>query len=499
MAIKSLFKAVFLLSSFSVATRLLGFLYKIFLSRYMTTSMLGIYTIALSVFMVFITVISSGVSVSITKYSPTFSRKNQDKLVYSGLIISLILTIICILFILIFKNFFIIIFSNYECYLILLTMLPALIATGIYTPIKGNLLGNEQYLQASIVEFIEQIIKIIACIICFYIINNNLNFLSPGIGISISCILSTILGIIIYKKNNGSFNKSNQFFKPLIKSASPITGVRLLSSLISPLISIILPIKLMKYGMSSEMALSELGVTMGMTMPILSIPFTLIGSLSMALIPKVSHLNNENNDKQLKKQIHSSIMFTIICTIIIFPIFSSLGVEICDLIFSNTQSGKYLSISSWLIIPMGIAQLTSTILNALGEENKTFIYYILGNSLLLLSITFLPKYLGILSVVYGLGVCNLLIAFLNVIKLNKLINLKHFYLKEIIFMLLIAIPCSLFCRLTYNIFLTFLPSLLSLLLTSIITTISLFLLLVCFKFINLKVIKNYLPLKKKTA
>lgn len=465
----------------------------------MTTSMLGVYTIALSVFMVFITVISSGVSVSITKYSPTFSRNKQNKLVYAGLIISLILTIICVLFILIFKNFFNIIFANYECYLILLTMLPALIATGIYTPIKGNLLGNEQYLHASIVEFLEQIIKIITCVVCFYILNSSSNFLSPGISISVSCILSTIIGIIIYKKNNGAITKSHQFFKPLIKSASPITGVRLLSSLISPLISIILPIKLMKYGMSGETALSELGITMGMTMPILSIPFTLIGSLSMALIPKVSHLNSEKNNEQLKKQIHSSIMFTIICTIIIFPIFCSLGVEICDLIFSNTQAGKYLSISSWLIIPMGVAQLTSTILNALGEENKTFIYYILGNSLLILSITLLPKYLGILSVVYGLGICNLLIAFLNIIKLNKLINLKHFYLKEVIIMLLISAPCVLLCRLLFNIFLMFLPSLLSIIFASIITVFFLFLLLICFKFINLKVIKNYIPLKKKPA
>ena len=56
---KSILKSVALISVFSVLTRLLGFLLRIFLSRTIGAEALGLYQVALSVFMVLLTVVSS--------------------------------------------------------------------------------------------------------------------------------------------------------------------------------------------------------------------------------------------------------------------------------------------------------------------------------------------------------------------------------------------------------------------------------------------------------
>ena len=57
---KSLVKTVVLITGFSVLTRIVGFLFRIYLSRTVGAEALGLYQVAFSVFMVLLTVVSSG-------------------------------------------------------------------------------------------------------------------------------------------------------------------------------------------------------------------------------------------------------------------------------------------------------------------------------------------------------------------------------------------------------------------------------------------------------
>ena len=70
--IKSLFKAVFIITVFSISTRLLGFLLKIFLSRQIGAEGLGIFQVALSIAMIFITLVSSGLPLIVSKKTAEF-------------------------------------------------------------------------------------------------------------------------------------------------------------------------------------------------------------------------------------------------------------------------------------------------------------------------------------------------------------------------------------------------------------------------------------------
>ena len=69
---KSLFKTVALLTIFSIITRIAGFLFKIYLSRAIGAESLGLYQIAFSVFIVLLTVVSSGLPLTISKLSAKY-------------------------------------------------------------------------------------------------------------------------------------------------------------------------------------------------------------------------------------------------------------------------------------------------------------------------------------------------------------------------------------------------------------------------------------------
>jgi O-antigen/teichoic acid export membrane protein len=200
--------------------------------------------------------------------------------------------------------------------------------------------------------------------------------------------------------------------------------------------------------MNREAALGELGVIMGMSLPIITIPSTIIGSLCMILVPKVSS-EKTNNDK-LKIQIENYIMFSLVCLFAFIPIFIVLGAPLCQFVFNNIQSGIYLCYSTWIIVPMGIAQITTSILNALNQENKTFIYFVISSMFMITSIIFLPKFIGILAMSFAIGISNIILSILNLYKIKKLTNYSSQIIKKLIIQLLISLPVILITNITYN-------------------------------------------------
>ncbi len=468
-----------------------------------STEMLGIYTIAVSIFIVLATALNSGLPVTVSKMTAeNFVDKKYRKIhaiVTSSLILSIIIGVCLVLILLISKNLFNIALNNDSTvYYLLITMIPAVLFTGVYAPFRGYLWGMENYLKVSVVEFVEQIIRIASCFILFLIVDKTNSIYAAGISLSIACVLSTILGIIFYYTSKGKIKYEKGNFVPVLKSSGAITGVRMASSLMQPIIAIILPIQLVVMaGFTQEQALSQLGIAMGMTMPILSIPSTIIGSLAMALIPKISSLVKEEKNTELVKQINSAIIFTLCCSFIVIPIFSAFGELICMLIFNNSLAGEYLSNASWLMITMGLSQLTTSILNSLGLEVKTFIYYIISSVFLIGSVLLLPGYVGIYALLYGLGISSLIVSILNIIKINKTIKNNNFYLKSLLHLIMITIPMIYLAKFSYNLMSKVFTPLYSLIVISGLTFIFYVALLVVAGLIDISFIKTRIRKQKK--
>lgn len=424
--------------------------------------------------------------------------QNTHSMVSSGIILELLFSIILIAIILIFKNVFILFLGSNTSYYTLLTLIPAIICTGIYSPLRGYLWGEEQYFKVSIVEFIEQIFKI-ATLFILVKINVNLNSLLPiGFAISLSAILSTIVGFIFYFVLGGRLIKKDISFKPIISSALPLTTTKFFGSLMQPLISIILPFRLIAIGYTKAQSLSMLGIAMGMTFPILTIPSTLIGSLAMVLIPEIATTLKSGNNTNLKKQINASILFTMCCSFICMPIMYSLAEPICLLLFNNYEAGLYLKFATWTILPSGLSAITTSILNSLNKEKLTFRYFLISAIVTILTIVIAPKFMGINSLFLALGLGTAITFILNIHSINKITSNNHKTIKELFLLTLITIPCTLLTKYLYNIFLIMYGNLFAIIFSTIITCMCFILLLVSFNLLNISlIIKTFSKKKSK--
>lgn len=432
---------------FTVITRVLGFIFRIYLSRILGTEELGLYQVSLSVFMVLLTIVASGLPLVISKLSAKFFSKkdgeSEGKLVSASLIISAVTSVVLIVIVLVFKNLFSFLFTDSRCYLILVAMLPAVLFSGIYNVFRGAMWGRSNYFCYCITELFEQIVRITICIV---LLSFGIGSLSPSIGaalsLSIACLLSMILTVVLYFVHGGKLKKPGKIYKEVLKSSTPITAVRFLSSLVQPIIALILPARLIATGYTSSQALSIYGVAIGMTMPLLFIPITIVGSLSTALIPDLSAAVETNDSSHIKNRITTSLVVTMFISFLMIPLFIGAGENIGLFFFGNITSGALLSSAAWIALPLALMNITSSILNALGMEVKSFFNSLAGSVFLFIGILFLPSLIGIRALVVGMGACVSVTSILNLIMIKKKTKIKLGILKPMILMAVSCLPSA---------------------------------------------------------
>lgn len=474
---KSLFKAVAMITFFSVLTRLAGFLFRIYLSRTIGAEALGIYQVSLSIFMVLITIVSSGLPLIISrntaKYTALKDKKSENSLMGSSVIFTTILSIVVVLLVVIFKDVLKVFFTDDRCTQILFYLLPAVVFSAVYGAFKGWLWGKNNYFGVCIAEFFEQIARIIICVLMLGATFSVVDGASiAAISMSIACALSLILIVIIFFVCGGKINKPKKMYSELVKPSTPITFVRLATSLVQPIIAILIPLRLVSAGFTNAQAISLYGIAIGMTMPFLFIPTSIIGSLSMALIPDLSSAVTKQDQNHIQNRISTSLSFSLFCSCLFVPLFMGCGEQIGLFFYDNLQSGLLLVSSSWVMIPIGMTNVSSSILNALGLEVKSLKNYILGAISMLLCIWFLPKYIGIKALIWGFGICTATSSLLNIrmIKKHTKSNLKIF--KPFVYMCLLVIPTTALVWFTSSILKNFFTPFFNLAVSSILGTIA---------------------------
>ncbi len=445
---KSLFKTVVLITIFSFLTRLLGFVFRIILSRVVGAESVGLYQVASSVFMVLMTVIASGLPLIISRMTASYHANNQKKREASLISVALVYATICSILlcgvVLVFKNVFAKLLTNEGCILILIIMLPSLVFSAVYSVFRGALWGRGNYFALCVTEFYEQLVRIILGVLVISSTYSAMkNAINIGWTMTLACFLSMIYVVLLFFYYGGKMGRlKKQEFKPLLRQSSPITLMRVVGSFAQPLIAFIIPARLRAIGYTSSQAMSLYGVAVGMTMPLLFIPTTIIGSLSTALVPDISTAVAQNNHRHIQERVSSSVFFALFISSMFVPVFIGMGEQIGLFLYNNIMSGTLLQSAGWVLIPLGLTNITSALLNSLGLEQRSFINFMFGGIVMFISMWFLPTLIGINALVWGLGLNYLVVCILNFILIKRHIKSDLKLTKKILKIIFLIIPCS---------------------------------------------------------
>lgn len=417
---------------FSVATRLISFVFKIYLSREFGAELIGLYSMALAVFGLLTMIPSSGIPLTVSRMvAETNVNKNSKRaygVVSSGLIISLIVNFVVIGLFVIFRKPILSLLADERAETLVLIVLPATFSTCIYNVLRAYFMGKKDYLTYSVTELVEEILNVVIVLtiasgIVVAITKANILILT----FTIADILSFVLIAILY------FAKKNKLAKPfggkeILKSSTPITFMRLFSSLTTTFTAILLPNRLVQSGVTIQFATQEYGRATGMAYPLLFAPLAITSALSVVLLPEIAELNASNNYKAISRKLDKSMNISYAISALFFIIYFSLGEDLCGILFKDSRAGLFLSFASGMVLLISLCQLTTTSLNSVGKERACFISNTIGLALMILCLYLLPKYIGIYALAVGHTLLFFVTFLLNNILLCKLkiTNLSYY-------------------------------------------------------------------------
>ncbi len=472
---------------FSTVERLLGFVYRIFLSRNLGAEGMGLYQVSLSVLGLIMTLTSSGIPITVSRIMTKHTAENHEDVNFStvtaGIILSLIISLPIVLIIYFLPSLSHLVFTDERSYLLLKIMLPGVVITSVYAVIRGYFWGKKQFMTYSLVEFFEELVMLVVGVILINGVTDvESGIIGAGNAVLISYIFSFITAILLFFLRGGKLKNPKNELKPLIASATPITAMRTATSLINTLIAIILPMRLVLSGMSQSLAMSSYGELSGMSIPLIYIPSTLIGSIALVLVPELSDNYYRHSNVTLKNNMEKAVKSSVFISCLIIPVFLCLGKEIGQLVYGNVNAGVYVQRACIIMLPMSITMITTSMLNSLNLEKKTLTYYSIGAILLVLSIYFLPQFMGIYSLVLGLFASYLITAICNLYLIKKTCKRPPKYKLFITASVFFIVPSALFGYLLKGILSVFLPLYLTVIISSLAVTGFIYLL---FKIFNL--------------
>lgn len=419
---------------------------RIILSRELGAEALGVYQISLSFFYVLVTIVASGLPTTLShmsaKYQVTKNRDDEGSAVSASILIGSVLSVLLFALLLALKNV-IISATTEQCFTIILCLSPSILFSAIYSSFRGALWGRRKHLHNCLAEVGEQFVRLVLFVILLTTAPSAIvGAIRAGVCYSISCLVSMIIVAFFYFKNGGVLKNPKHKFKEVLKTSTPITCLHIVSGLLQPLIAVVVPYELQLAGYTESQAIGLFGIVTGMTMPLLSLPNTLVGSYATALIPEITTTMVTQNKRELENQIKSAICFTLFICFCFVPVYLGVGKEIGSLLFNNTTSGYLLAKASFVMVPMGLSSITQSILNSINQEFKSFKNYIFGSVLLIGSIIILPKYLGINAFLVGTALSITISSILNIRMIAKHLQIKGLILKPLLLMSIFAIPSS---------------------------------------------------------
>ncbi len=500
---RKFFKTVAVVTVFSISEKFLGFLYRIFLSRSIGAEGLGLYQVTLSVFGLILTIICSGTPITVsrlmTKYKAEGQRNKVNAVISAGITSTLALAIPTVIIFFLLKNNLSFIFADDRCASLFIILLPGLVFTSVYSVLRGVFWGNKDFLPYSIIELLEEAVMIIAGVILVsHASNAFMGAFYASVAVVISFVFSFSLALIVFFiRKNKIVNPKSQL-KPLLSSALPVTAMRTANSLIMSLVSIILPLRLISAGYTESQTMSIFGSAMGQSIPLLFIPTTLIGSFTLVLIPEMAENFYKKNYAFLKRDIEKALKFASLVSCLFIPLFFVCGEEIGILVFNNHESGKYLSVSAFLMLFMSLSNISTSMLNSIGLEVKTLTFFIISAVFMLLCIYFLPAVMGVYSLLVGFTFVFGLTTVLNLFLLNKYSKIKPKYVRFIFYSIGFSLPTILFSALLKNLILSTFGLFFSVLTVGICSFAFSILLYLCFNVVNVSAFaKTFKALTKK--
>ena len=411
-------------------SKLLGFFLRIIITREIGVEGIGLYSLIMPTFGLFITIATFSFPIAISKLVST-PKRSSKKVIFSTIPISLLLNLITLIIIfLISKPLANVFLKEERLFYPLLCIGFTLPFIGLSSIIKGYYWGKQRmgvYILSNIVEQIVRIIilmylipifikKGIVPVICIVIL---VNIVSETSSI-IVMLMGLPKGMYIRKDD---IKPSKKDIKDVMGTSVPSTTSKIIGSVSHFLEPIILTNVLLISGYSQDFIVREYGIINGYALSLLLLPQFFTQSISTSLIPEVSKYYAVKDYKMCKKRIRQITFLSLAIGLASTSLIFINPTYFLKLIYNTNLGETYIKVLAPFFLLYFIETPLSNSLQAMDRSKDAF-YITTLCSFIKLALIFVLSFLhiGMYSLIIGIIISLIFTTYLNIKKVRTALN-----------------------------------------------------------------------------
>ncbi|MFY2154829.1 stage V sporulation protein B [Cytobacillus firmus] len=449
-------KGTMILLAAGLVTRVLGFINRIVIARFIGEEGVGLYMMAFPTMILVVTITQLGLPVAISKNVAEAEARGDTAKIKKILIVSLATTIsLSIVFtpalILLAPLLSETLFTDNRTHLPLMAIAPIVPIIAVSSVIRGYFQGRQNMKPAAYSQMIEQVVRIsLIALMTKAFLPYGIEYAAAGAMLAaVIGELASLLYLMTTFKLKKKFRVRKQFFKyvssgkstfnELMTVALPTTGSRMIGSVAWFFEPIVVAQSLALAGVAAVAATKQYGALTGFAMPLLMLPSFITYSLSTSLVPAISEANSQNNMRLIEYRLQQALRFAFITGGLAVVVLYVLSDQLMEVMYGSSSGSHFIKLMAPFFLfyyYQGPLQATLQALNLaraaminslIGAVVKTAVIFLLASQ---------PAF-GINGVAMGILTGTVLVTMLHFATVLKAISFTFFvrdYIKTIIAM-----------------------------------------------------------------
>lgn len=294
----ALLSGTLLLTGVGLFTQIVGFFYRIALSRLVGAETMGLYQLLMPAYSLLMSLTASGLTVAVSSLTaqhqalgrPWAIRQTRNRALALFFLLALPLGILVVL---LSDPISVHLLGDARTRLGLMLLVPCIWLTGVENLHKHCFYGMGNPRPPAASETVEQLVRagaVLALLLLFLPQNRERTLGLIVVGMIVCELFSSLTLLTLFRSlpHPPPHSPSSVSSIHMLSIAIPVSLTSLLGTLLSSANSVLIPARLVAGGMEPTQAISAFGILCGMTMPLLALPTGFIGALCLVLVPHLA-------------------------------------------------------------------------------------------------------------------------------------------------------------------------------------------------------------------
>lgn len=428
----------FLLTLAGLVSRLIGFFYRIYLSRTFGEEGMGIYQLITPILALSFSLTAAGFQTAVSRFvaeQTAFAQTAEEAVAKSAkpfltsLAFCLPLSLFTALFLFLFSDPIARqLLSEPRTAPLLRLMALSVPFSSIHACINGYFYGRKKAAVPAATQILEQLCRVTSV---FLLSSHSLQRgiepplritaagLFMGELVSVFAAALALFSVSVYpqkltpykdpvtKKAVSSSYPQNFTCKALLSMAFPLIANRVTLNILQSMETVSLPGALRSFGYDTATSLSVYGVLTGMAFPLLFFPSAFTGSIGVLLLPMISEKQAAGDTAEIRRLTQKTICYCILFGSVCMIFFLLFGRLLGSFLFHSDLAGYFITALSFICPFFYLNNTLSAIIQGIGKVLSLFWINVSALLIRLLFIYFLVPDIGIRGYLWGLLVCQI--------------------------------------------------------------------------------------------